>query len=313
MANAVKQDLIITAYKPGKEFEGIKKLKVGTAETCWSFVREHLKHLPTFVELNDVGEIISERQPYILFDRMVAYHVQNEISVPISTVEFYQGLSQRFAARDGMVFSTDDIEAYDKGRATVGGMQQLEIFVNNEETAILWLRSCLEERCLRYQDIHPLFMKETSGWSKNEVSLELQQLLEENYIQYTDLNDPVPPQIHSYLSSNFKDCRNLENNSSKLKDKAKGRWFIPNAKRAKDLEAVRDKSLLKEFEQYKKHTGKRLKEFRMEAMRCGFKTAWHNRDYETIIMVAKKISESVLQEDPKLLMWYDVALTRYDG
>jgi len=39
---------------------------------------------------------------------------------------------------------------------------------------------------------------------------------------------------------------------------------------------------------------------------CG----WQDRDYATIIAVARKIPEQVLQEDPKLLMWFDQALTR---
>ena len=50
--------------------------------------------------------------------------------------------------------------------------------------------------------------------------------------------------------------------------------------------------------------------FRLEALRAGFKRAWEQRDYTTIISVARKIPEKVLQEDPKLLMWYDLALTR---
>ncbi|NIV28763.1 MAG: hypothetical protein GWN58_04380, partial [Anaerolineae bacterium] len=41
-----------------------------------------------------------------------------------------------------------------------------------------------------------------------------------------------------------------------------------------------------------------------------FKKAWQERDYATIVTVAGKIPESVLQEDAKLLMWYDQALTR---
>ena len=34
------------------------------------------------------------------------------------------------------------------------------------------------------------------------------------------------------------------------------------------------------------------------------------RDYATIIAVAKKVPDDVLQEDEKLLLWYDQALTR---
>ena len=38
--------------------------------------------------------------------------------------------------------------------------------------------------------------------------------------------------------------------------------------------------------------------------------AWQERDYATIIAVARKIPEKILQEDPKLLMWYDQAVMR---
>jgi hypothetical protein len=37
---------------------------------------------------------------------------------------------------------------------------------------------------------------------------------------------------------------------------------------------------------------------------------WQERDYATIIAVTRKIPEKILQEDPKLLMWYDQAVTR---
>ena len=38
--------------------------------------------------------------------------------------------------------------------------------------------------------------------------------------------------------------------------------------------------------------------------------AWHSRDCTTMIDVAQKISEEVLPEDPKLLMWNDDTITR---
>ncbi len=38
--------------------------------------------------------------------------------------------------------------------------------------------------------------------------------------------------------------------------------------------------------------------------------AWQEHDYATIIVAARKLPENVLQEDPKLLMWYDQAVTR---
>ena len=68
--------------------------------------------------------------------------------------------------------------------------------------------------------------------------------------------------------------------------------------------------LLKEFEEYRESKQRRLKVFRLEAVRAGFKKAWQERDYVNITDVAEKIPETILQEDSKLLMWYDQALTR---
>jgi len=95
-----------------------------------------------------------------------------------------------------------------------------------------------------------------------------------------------------------------------LKSKAKDRWYVPDPNKAGDLEKLRERTLLREFEEYRESKQKRLKVFRLEAVRAGFKKAWQERDYATIIAVARKISEKVLQEDPKLLMWYDQAVTR---
>ena len=80
---------------------------------------------------------------------------------------------------------------------------------------------------------------------------------------------------------------------------------------AGDLEKLREKALLKEFEEYKE-VKKKLKVFRLEAVRAGFKKAWQERDYTVIVAVAEKIPTKVLEEDPKLLMWYDQAVTRLE-
>src|SRR5690606_27833269 len=92
--------------------------------------------------------------------------------------------------------------------------------------------------------------------------------------------------------------------------KAKDRWYVPDPNKAADLEKLRERALLREFEEYRESKQKRLRVFRLEAVRAGFKKAWQERDYETIISVADKIPANILQEDAKLLMWYDQALTR---
>ena len=85
---------------------------------------------------------------------------------------------------------------------------------------------------------------------------------------------------------------------------------MPDPNKAQDLEKKRDKALLKEFDHYRAFTGRRLKEFRLEALRAGFRAAWGNKDYQTIIDIAAKVPDAALQEDEKLLTLYDMALTR---
>ena len=308
-AQAVKQDLVISAYKPNGGLEERFRLVAGTEDGAWEFIRTHLGKLPVFVAKADKVEVVSERQDYLLFDRMVAFHVLRGATVPLSATEFYQGIRQRFAERDRMYFLTDQVVEYDRRKATVGQVAQLELFVKDEETAIQWLRLQLGAKPQTYQGIHPNYIKELAGWAKHERMLELATLLRENFLHYNGQGE-VPPQLHTYLSTNYKDLRNLPKDALPLRAKAKDRWYVPDPHKAGDLEKLRDRTLLREFAEYQASDLRRLKVFRLEAIRAGFRRAWQAGDYATIVTVAWKIPESVLQEDPKLLMWFDQATVR---
>ena len=52
---------------------------------------------------------------------------------------------------------------------------------------------------------------------------------------------------------------------------------------------------------------------RSEAVRAGFKAAWAARAYQTIISVAQKLPEDVLQEDLTILQYYDNASMRIES
>jgi len=308
-AGAVKQDLVISAYKPNGGLEDRFKLTAGTEAGIWDFVRAHLKQLPVFVPKNGQAEVIAERQNYMLFDRMVGFHVQRSVTIPLSASEFYAGVAQRFSEREGMYFIPEQVAEYDKKRMTVKELIQLELAPSDEHSSILWLRQLLKEKPQTFQDIHPQFLKAIGGWGKHEKPLELSELLEQNFLLY-DGKGEVPSQIHSYLSTNYKELRNLAKDDHSLQAKAKDRWYVPDPNKAGDLEKLRERALLREFEEYRAAKQRVLKVFRLEAVRAGFKKAWQERDYATIIAVARKIPENVLQEDPKLLMWYDQAMTR---
>lgn len=310
---AVKQDLVISAYKPNGGLEGRFIESAGGEESVWDFVRTHLSYLPT-VKMKD-GELdfIAERDPRIIFDRVVAWFIRHNFPVPMSTHEFQAGLRQRFIERDGMVFLPTQVHEYDKKRLQAASAPQMELFISDEKSAIDWLADFLKRRPSTYQEIHPEFISQLGGgWKKHESKPELSKLLEDNFIIFQGGGD-VPSQIHSYLSTNYKDLRSLEKSNPALVARAMDRWYVPDPNKAMDLEKRREKSLLKEFETYKSFSGKRLKEFRLEVLRAGFKSAWATKDYKSIIAIAQKIPDDVLQEDEKLLLWYDQALTRLES
>jgi len=310
---AVKQDLVISAYKPNGGLEQRFAERGASEASAWDFVQTHLRYLPVAKTKNGELEFIVERDPRRIYDRLVAWFVRHDAPVPLSSDEFLSGLRSRFPERDGMVFLPEQVAEYDKKRAQTAQAPQMELFVSDERSAIDWLADFLKRRPSTYQEIHPEFTTQLgAGWKKHEAKPELMALLENNFLKY-DGSGEVPSQIHAYLSSNFKELRGLEKSDPRLITKAKDRWYVPDPNKAQDLEKKREKALLKEFEQYQQHSGRKLKEFRLEVLRAGFKDAWSRKDYQTIIKVAQKIPDEALQEDEKLLLWYDQALTRMEA
>ncbi len=308
-SSAVKQDLVISAYKPTSKLEQRAHVETVTEDSAWAFVREHLANLPVFVARDGEAEVIAERTPQVLLDRMIAFHVQRGLAVPLSSPEFFSGLDQRFPERDGMYFLPEQVAQYDRKRISITKLQQLSLFPTDEASAIVWLRQQLQLKPQTYQELAPVFMKEIHAWAKHEQTVELKVILEQNFLCYGGTG-PVPSQIHSYLSTNFKDLRNLDKEDPTLVAKAVDRWYVPDTSKQGDLEKTREKQLLREFEEYRMTTKRKLKLFRTEAVRIGFKAAYDRQDYRTIIDVAHKLPDTVLQEDEKLLMYYDVAAMR---
>ncbi|MBD3107924.1 DNA methylase [Bacillus sp. AGMB 02131] len=309
---AVKKDLVITAYKPTQE--SVQKIiqEQNTTESAWTFVRQHLEKLPIFIGSRGQAEFIIERTPRILFDSMVAYYVQNGLNVPVSSAEFQYGVEQRFPMRDGMAFLESQVAEYDKKRILVKEFSQMSLFVSDENSAIEWIRQQLLKKPQTRQDIHPNFMKEIQHIAKHEQLPELDDLLFQNFLRYEG-DGSVPNQIVTYLHKNYKDLRGLEATDPAIIEKAMNRWYVPDPNKQADLEKLREKALLREFDSYIEELAnnkKKLKMFRTEAIRAGFKKAYSEKDFEKIVKVGDRLPESVIQEDDKLLMYYDNACIR---
>lgn len=308
-SSAVKQDLVISAYKPTESLATKFSLGESSEMGAWAFVSEHLRNVPIFVPSADKGETVAERTAQMLHDRMIAFHVQRGLAVPISGPAFEVGLRERFAEREGMFFLPHQVAEYDRKRTTVRELKQLELFVTDESSAIRWVRQQLDIKPRKLQDLTPEFTRQLQAWDRHEVTLELRDLLAQNFVCY-DGDGPVPSQIHQYLSTNYKELRNLSKSDATLVRRAEGRWYVPDPAQAVDIEKLRQAALLKEFQEYLENPLRRIKLFRSEAVRAGFKAAYDARDYGLIVRVAEKLPESVLQEDEQLLMYYDVASTR---
>lgn len=275
---AVKQDLVISAYKPRESFKRKFASIAGTEDTAWMFVRQHLENVPVVVISNDKIEMVAERKAYLLFDRMVAYHIMHGIPVPVDAAGFYRGLDEKFLKRDGMYFLSDQINEYDTARMkTEIENMQFSLFVTNEKSAVSWLYQQLSDEFggpQTYGELQPKFMQEVKSVDKYEAMPELSEMLEENFLQ-----------------------------------DEKGRWYIPDTAREGDVAKLRGKRLWKEFEGYMNSKG-RLKLFRSEAVRAGFSRLWKEKNYQAIVDVAERLPEQTIQEDANLLMYYDISLSR---
>lgn len=276
---AVKQDLVITCYKPTAELTEKMQRSGDTAENVWDFVGELLLHLPIHLQRENKTTAVVERSPKILFDRMIAYYVQHGYPVPMDAQEFQQGLRERFVERDGMFFTADQAIEYDEKKLAAPEMAQLSLFVDSEQNGIAWLRRELSDKPQTYQDLQPKWMQALAATKKGDKLPEMMELLEDNFIKESD-----------------------------------GSWRTPDPEKEADLEKLRTKKLLREFDHYAEQAllpkSKTMKEVRLEALRAGFKQCYKDKEFQKIISVAEKIPEQLLTEDEVLLQYYDIATTR---
>ena len=170
-----------------------------------------------------------------------------------------------------MYFLPSQVSEYEQNRMHATFWSSLS-FSFPTRRAIQWVRRQLATIPASYQDLQPTYMREAQRvWEKHEQPIELLRILEENFVQDSS-----------------------------------GSWHIADSNNEVHLEQLRHRSLMKEFQQYL-DTKSKLKVVRTEALRAGFKESWQKKDYTTIVQMAKRVPEAVIQEDQALLMYFDNA------
>lgn len=275
---AVKQDLVITCYKPSDAIIEKFEKSEDKAKTAMDFIEELLVHLPVHLSKGESTTAVIERSPKILFDRLISYYVQKGYAIPMDAQEFQKQLRERFIERDGMFFTASQAIEYEQKKEKCSGFVPMALFISSEAEGIEWLKRELQNP-QTYSDLQPEWMKNMLPPKKGDVLPELMSILEENFIKDEE-----------------------------------GNWRNPDPEKAADLEIIRNRRMMKEFnmylEQAQKPKAKRMKDTRLEVLRYGFKECYKQKNYQAIVIVGDHILESLLQEDEVLLQYYDIASSR---
>ena len=272
-AGAVNKDLVISAYKPKKNFTK-KLIALSGYGLEKEFISQHLIMLP--ISSNP------ERTSQMLYSKVLAYYIQHGYLISYNSEQFYRTLPRwGFMERDGYWFADEaQVNEYERRKAEILTEQikgrrkislaQSVLFISDERSARQWLWNILVEE-KSFSDIHTEFLKALQ--TPEDQIPELQTLLEEGFIR-TD-----------------------------------GNWKRPDMLTQAELEKRRHDRLLRQFDEYIQiaRAGQRLKEVRQEAVVAGFTEAYRENRFQDILTVGNKLPKRLLEESRDLFDFVDIA------
>lgn len=272
-AGAVKNDLVINAYKPRATFELNFMLSAGKGLEA-EFIREHLKQLPIAQNI--------ERSKEMLYSKYLAYYIQRGYQVMYNGEQFYSALSHwGLEERDGYWF-TDEAQAneYEKRKVRTfgkGGIQaQAVLFVSDERSARQWIWNYLDQP-KSYDEIYTDFLKALQT-SEDEIP-EVKTILEESFVR-TNGHWKRPDQLTQAELEKKRQERLL-------------RQFEEYLSTAK--------------------ANQKLKEVRLEAVIAGFTECYRSGRYKDILLVGKKLDKGILENSSDLYDFIDIAEAKVEG
>ena len=269
-AGAVKNDLVINAYKPRQHFEE-QFLRSAGAGLERDFIEQHLNHLPVKPNI--------ERSEQMLYSKMLAHYVQHGYEIKLNAKQFYTLLRDNFKLMDGFWFTDGQVTEYDEWKKEQG-LQAIEeiakgqqtLFVSDENSALIWLYNFLNNP-KTYSDILTAY---------NQV--------------VTNIDDDIP-ELQNLLETNFVFESGMYRQPLTEKEKE-----------AKEEQS--EKELLRAFDKVlteAKTGSKKIKTVRKEAVKLGFTKAYQEKRFKDIITVADRLKPSILEDNSEINDFVDIA------
>ena len=268
-AGAVKNDLIINAYKPRQEFTE-RFLKGAGQGMEKEFIAEHLARLPLEPNI--------ERTEQMLNSRLLAHYVQRGYVVRFNARQFQRLLREHFKLVDGYWFTGEQLAQYEEWKMAHGlkAIKEIEsgqrVFIADEKSALTWL----------YQ-----FLDEPRSYSNIFTA----------YQQAVTLIEDEIPELRDLLKNNFVFADGVYRRPHTREEEE-----TIEARRERELERAFNELLLKA-----KGTGRRLRNVRKEALKYGFVKAYQEQRFADILTVAKRLSKRFLAENGEINDFVEIA------
>ncbi|MCB0032332.1 MAG: site-specific DNA-methyltransferase, partial [Anaerolineales bacterium] len=270
-AGAVKNDLVINAYKPRRAFAERFLQQAGVGQER-AFIAQHLEMLPLAANV--------ERSREMLFSKLLATYVQHGYEIQYDADSFYALLRAEFVEADGYWFKDESqLQAYHENKqkqaeTDSGGQQALFIF--DERSAIQWLKRFLLNNPASLSDIQPAYFKA---------------------LQTSD--DQIPePQI--LLAENF----------GSPDSQGRYHWPQPDMQTQLEQERQQRLLRLFNDYLRQAQSGKKLADVRKEAILTGFMQAYRAKNFNEIITVGHKLNKSLVENSAEITDFIEIAETK---
>jgi DNA modification methylase len=275
-SGAVKNDLIINAYKPKTEFSE-RFLKNAGEGMEVDFVSQQLEHLPIRPNI--------ERNEKMLYSKMLAHYVENGFKIQYDSTNFYKLLLENFTELDGYWFLDRKVKEYnewksglslDQMKKLLSGQQVL--FVTDEKSALTWMYH---------------FLNQPRSYSEIYTA----------YQQVATITDDAVPEPKELLDNNFilEDGKYRRPISQEEKEST-------NKNRDRELDHAFNKLL----RQAKEQKGK-IQNVRREALVHGFTKCYQEGRYQDILTIANKLLAKTLEASGDIMDFVDIARIKTAG